>query len=60
MNLKDIVLRLVVKDRDIFGKDDIMGSVDFGISVEHESGRNHWKEIIDNPYNRIVHWHSLA
>ena len=58
-NIENTILHLVVKDKERFSKDDVMGFVDFGLSVEHESGCRHWKEIIDNPFTRITHWHFL-
>lgn len=60
MNIDEVKLELVVKDKDIFTRDDFIGMVSFGKSVNQDSGRNHWSEIIGNPYTRITHWHTLA
>ena len=59
MEMKDIVIKLLMKDEDFFGKDDFMGMVEFGEHVDHPTGRSHWKEISNSPNTRITRWHSL-
>ncbi len=59
MDLRDIVMKLVMKDEDLFSKDDFMGMVEFGEYVDHPTGRIHWKEIMNNPNTRVTRWHSL-
>ena len=59
MSMDDVVLKLILKDNDLFTKDDFMGMVEFGKSVDHPSGRAHWNEMIANPSKRITSWHFL-
>ena len=46
-------------DYDRFSRNDHVGIVDFGCEVSHDSGRNHWQEIIDSPREAISHWHPI-
>ena len=59
LDINDIVVKLVMKDEDFLSKDDFMGIVEFGESVDHPTGRAHWKEIMNCPNTRITRWHSL-
>lgn len=59
MKMSDVVMKLLVKDRGLLGKDDFMGMVELGEHVDHETGRTQWRNMIANPNTRITNWHSL-
>ena len=59
MDVQDVVLKLFVKDEDVLTKDDFIGMVDFGVSVDHPTGCAHWRDMLSSPYTRITRWHSL-
>ena len=44
---------------DRFAKDEEVGRVLIGDSVNHETGVQHWKQIISQPQSRISHWHTF-
>ena len=59
MATEEIIVKVIMKDEDLLGKDDFMGMVEFGGYVDHPTGRAHWKEVMASPNTRITKWHSL-
>lgn len=53
-------LELWVMGYDRLTKDVELGKVLIGADVEHETGRQHWRQIIAQPQARISHWHTLT
>ena len=48
MEIKDVSLEVHVMDYDRFSRNDVVGVVHIGESVDHKSGREHWTEMISS------------
>lgn len=59
MDIELVSLKIVVKDEDLLGKDDVLGVVNMGSKSDHISGRGHWNDMISTPEARLTRWHSL-
>lgn len=59
MNLKDISLDFVVMDYDRFKRDNKIGIITIGEQSAHESGRNHWADMLSSPGHTVSQWHSI-
>jgi hypothetical protein len=59
MDIHQISLDVCMMCYDRFAKDEEVGRVLIGDSVHHETGVQHWKQIISQPQSRISHWHTF-
>ncbi len=58
-DINEMLMEVFVMDYDRFSRNDAMGEVKFGSSVEGESERKHWRDMILNPKHSISQWHTL-
>ena len=58
-DINSVGLEVAVMDYDRFGRNDYIGTVQFGASVDHYSGWSHWTDVISTPKQRISRWHSI-
>ena len=53
-------LEVCVMSHDRFAKDEELGTVLIGDAVQHETGQQHWRQIVSQPSARVSHWHTFA
>ena len=58
-NISDITMQVIVMDYDRLSKDDAMGMIELGESVERELECRHWMDMLNNSPQVISQWHSL-
>ena len=59
MHPKQVALDILMMDWDRRLQDDVMGAVYIGAQVPHDTGRQHWEQIISQPNAAVTSWHAI-
>ena len=59
MHPKQVVLNILLIDNDRFTQGDVVGMVNIGAMVPHDTGRQHWEQIISQPNTSVEGWHPI-
>lgn len=59
MDVKEVALEVLMMDYDRFSRNDVVGVVYIGEQVPHDTGRQHWEQIMSQPNTSISNWHSI-
>ena len=51
--------KIIVKDQDIFGPNEVIGGVRLGIQPDSAVAEAHWDDMIQNPRKPQTQWHCL-
>jgi synaptotagmin-1 len=59
INIKDAALEIMMMDYDRFSRNDIVGVIYIGGKVPHDTGRQHWEQLLSHPNTSISSWHTI-
>lgn len=59
LSLEEIVLQVRLMDYDRFSRDDQIGTILIGETVEQELGREHWEQVMESPHQPVTLWHPV-
>ena len=59
MNVKEVAMEILMMDYDRFSRNDVVGVVYIGEQVPHDTGRQHWEQLLSQPNTSISSWHSI-
>lgn len=59
MDIRDVALEVLMMDYDRFSRNDVVGVVYLGDNVPHNTGKQHWDQIIAQPNISISNWHTI-
>ena len=59
ISVRDVTLEILMMDYDRFSRNDIVGVVFIGHRVPHNTGQQHWDQMISQPNTSISSWHSI-
>ena len=59
VNAKEATLEILIMDYDRFSRNDVVGVVYIGDQVPHDTGRQHWDQMMSQPNASISSWHTI-
>ena len=59
MDMKEVALEVLMMDYDRFSRNDVVGVIYIGESVPHDTGKQHWEQIMAQPNTSVSNWHTI-
>ena len=59
LHSKQVALDILMMDYDQLAGNNVIGVVCIGAKVPHDTGRQHWEQIISQPNTVVGSWHAL-